>query len=75
MYLSELYEIIGRILEKNGDMPIVRHPSLKIDGIVNSGINNFVNYSKNNFSILKDYNKTPENEQILTNKYFVINIP
>lgn len=55
MYLSELYGRIGQILQKHGDMKVQRARSLRIDGIVGTNLNNFIDFSSNNFSILEEY--------------------
>lgn len=55
MYLSELYGRIGQILQEHGDMKVQRARSLKIDGIVGTNLNNFIDFSSNNFSILEEY--------------------
>ena len=55
MYLSELYGRIGQILQEHGDMKVQRACSLKIDGIVGTNLNNFIDFSSNNFSILEEY--------------------
>ena len=55
MYLSELYGRIGQILQEHGDMEVVRFRSLRIDGIVGTNLNNFIDFSSNNFSILEEY--------------------
>ena len=55
MYLSELYGRIGQMLQEHGDMRVQRCRSLKIDGIVGTNLNNFIDFSSNNFSILEEY--------------------
>lgn len=55
MYLSELYGRIGQILQEHGDMKVQRARSLKIDGIVGTNLNNFIDFSSNNFNILEEY--------------------
>jgi hypothetical protein len=55
MYLSELYGRIGQILQEHGDMKVQRARSLRIDGIVGTNLNNFIDFSSNNFSILEEY--------------------
>lgn len=55
MYLSELYGRIGQMLQEHGDMKVQRARSLKIDGIVGTNLNNFIDFSSNNFSILEEY--------------------
>lgn len=55
MYLSELYGRIGQILQEHGDMKVQRYRSLRIDGIVGTNLNNFIDFSSNNFSILEEY--------------------
>ena len=55
MYLSELYGRIGQILQEHGDMKVQRCRSLNIDGIVGTNLNNFIDFSSNNFSILEEY--------------------
>lgn len=71
MYLSELYGRIGQILREDGDMPIVRHKLLKIDGC--SNINDFVDFRSDCFGVFKDYQYLEEEE--LVNKHFIIVIP
>lgn len=55
MYLSELYGRIGQMLQEHGDMKVQCARSLKIDGIVGTNLNNFIDFSSNNFSILEEY--------------------
>lgn len=55
MYLSELYGRIGQMLQEHGDMKVQRNRSLRIDGIVGTNLNNFIDFSSNNFSILEEY--------------------
>jgi hypothetical protein len=55
MYLRELYGRIGQMLQEHGDMKVQRARSLKIDGIVGTNLNNFIDFSSNNFSILEEY--------------------
>lgn len=79
MYLSELYGRIGQMLQEHGDMKVQRHRSLKIDGIIGANLNNFIDFSTNDFSILEEYIQ----EQIDENRFkekkvgqrFIINIP
>ena len=79
MYLSELYGRIGQILREHGDMRVVRHRSLKIDGIIKTELNDFINFSSSDFYILENYKqkqigeKTVEKRKV--NQHFVINIP
>jgi hypothetical protein len=55
MYLSELYGRIGQMLQEHGDMKVQRYRSLKIDGIVGTNLNNFIDFSSNDFNILEEY--------------------
>ena len=79
MYLSELYGRIGQLLQEYGDMKVVRHRSLKFDGIVGTGLDNFVNFSSDDFSILKEYKQIEFPDGSIVNKKsgekFIINIP
>lgn len=79
MYLSELYGRIGQLLREHGDMKVVRHRSLKIDGIIGTESNNFIDFSSNNFGILEDYNQKQIDkntvEQWKVGQHFVIDIP
>lgn len=52
--LSELQKQITEIIEKYGDMDVIRVRSLDIDGIVSniSIKDNTINYSSDNFNIL-----------------------
>lgn len=66
MKLSDLQTLISTILEKEGDMDVIRIRSLDIDGIVQNDFSkNNIIYSQQNFNIIQDENK----------KYFVINTP
>lgn len=79
MYLSELYGRIGQILKEHGDMEVARFRSLKIDGIIETNLSSFVNYSSEDFTICKDYvqKQTDKNqfEEKLVGKHFIIDIP
>ena len=79
MYLSELYGRIGQMLQEHGDMKVQRARSLKIDGIVGTNLNNFIDFSSNNFSILEEYiqKQIDENtfEEKKTGQRFIIDIP
>lgn len=79
MYLSELYGRIGQMLREHGDMEVVRHRSLKIDGIVGTGLDNLVSFSSNNFGVLNDYKQKQIDdktfEEYKVGQHFVIDIP
>lgn len=79
MYLSELYGRIGQMLREHGDMEVVRHCSLKIDGIVGTGLDNLISFSSNNFGVLNDYKQKQIDdktfEEYKVGQYFVIDIP
>ena len=79
MYLSELYGRIGQILREHGDMKVQRQRSLKIDGIVGTNLDAFVDFSSNDFGILEDYKIKQINENTFEEKKvgqrFIINIP
>ena len=79
MYLSELYGRIGQILREQGDMKVQRYRSLKIDGIIGTSLNNFIDFSSKDFSILEDYiqKQIDENtfEDKKTGQRFIIDIP
>lgn len=79
MYLSELYGRIGQILQEHGDMRVQRGRSLKIDGIIGTNLNNFIDFSSNDFSILEEYiqKQIDENtfEEKKTGQRFIIGIP
>ena len=79
MYLSELYGRIGQILREKGDMKVVRHRSLRIDGIVGNTFNNLVDYNSDDFGVLYDYKQKQIDEKTVeqwkVGQHFVINIP
>lgn len=79
MYLSELYGRIGQMLKEHGDMKVQHHRSLKIDGIVGTNINSFVDFSSEDFGILHDYKVERIDERIFggrkVGQRFIINIP
>lgn len=79
MYLSELYGRIGQMLQEHGDMKIQRYRSLKLDGIMGSNLNNFIDFSSEDFSILDDNEVTQVGENIYEIKKvgqrFIIHIP
>lgn len=79
MYLSELYGRIGQILREKGDMKVVRHCSLRIDGIVGNVFNNLVDYNSDDFGVLYDYKQKQVDEKTVEQwkigQHFVINIP
>lgn len=79
MYLSELYGRIGQMLREHGDMKIQRYRSLKLDGIMGSNLNNFIDFSSEDFSILDDNEVTQVGENIYEIKKvgqrFIIHIP
>jgi hypothetical protein len=79
MYLSELYGRIGQMLREHGDMKVQRHRSLKIDGIVGTGLDNFIDFSSENFGIFEDYKQKQIDENTFEEKKigqrFIINIP
>lgn len=79
MYLSELYGRIGQMLREHGDMEVVRHRSLKIDGIVGTGLDSFIGFSSNNFGILNDYKQKQIDdktfEEYKVGQRFIIDIP
>lgn len=79
MYLSELYGRIGQMLREHGDMEVVRFRSLRIDGIIGTNLNNFIDFSSENFSILEEYvqKQIDENtfEEKKTGQRFIIDIP
>ena len=68
--LSELQKQIAEILEKHGDMEVIRIRSLDIDGIVQNEFDkNIIQYSSDDFCAL---NYCTVNGPI---KYFTINTP
>ena len=79
MYLSELYGRIGQILRENGDMRVVRHRSLKEDGIIGSGLDNFIDYTSYDFGVLDEYEQKQLSETIVEERKvgqkFIIGIP
>ena len=79
MYLSELYGRIGQILRENGDMRVVRHRSLKEDGIIGSGLDNFIDYTSYNFCVLDEYEQKQLSGTIVEERKvgqkFIIGIP
>lgn len=78
MYLSELYGRIGQMLQEHGDMEVVRFRSLRIDGIIGTNLNNFIDFSSENFSILEEYVQKQIDEKVSTRKVrqrFIIDIP
>lgn len=79
MYLSELYGRIGQMLREHGDMKVQRHRSLKLDGIMGSNLNNFIDFSSEDFGVLNDYEVTQVGENTYEAKKvgrrFIINIP
>ena len=79
MYLSELYGRIGQILRENGDMRVVRHRSLKEDGIIGSGLDNFIDYTSCDFGVLDEYEQKQLSETIVEERKvgqkFIIHIP
>lgn len=79
MYLSELYGRIGQILRENGDMKVVRHRSLKEDGIIGSGLDNFIDYTSYDFGVLDEYEQKQLSETIVEERKvgqkFIIHIP
>lgn len=79
MYLSELYGRIGQMLQEHGDMKVQRYRSLKIDGIVGTNLDTFIDFSSEDFSILDDYKQKQIDENTFELKKvgqrFIINIP
>lgn len=79
MYLSELYGRIGQILREKGDMKVRRYRSLKIDGIIGTNLNNFIDFSSEDFGILEEYKQKQIDEKTVeqwkVGQHFVINIP
>lgn len=79
MYLSELYGRIGQILREKGDMRVVRHRSLKVDGIIGNGLDNFINYTSYDFDVLDEYEQKQLSEKIVEERKvgqkFIIHIP
>lgn len=79
MYLSELYGRIGQILKEHGDMKVQRHRSLKIDGIVGTNLDSFIDFSSEDFGVLDDYKVERIDEKTFKGKKveqrFIINIP
>ena len=79
MYLSELCGRLNQILREHGDMEVVRHRSLKIDGIVGIDLDSFVNFSSDDFSVLEEcVQSTFPNGSCIERKVgekFIINIP
>lgn len=79
MWLSELHGRIGQILQEKGDMQVVRFRSLKIDGIVGSGVGNYVKFTTDDFSVVKDFKQYQIQDNAFINKevgkHFIINIP
>lgn len=79
MYLSELYGRIGQILREKGDMRVVRHRSLKVDGIIGNELDNFINYTSYDFDVLNEYKQKQLSETIVEERKvgqkFIIHIP
>lgn len=79
MYLSELYGRIGQMLQEHGDMKVQRCRSLKIDGIIGTNLNNFIDFSSEDFGILDDYKVEQIDEKTFKGKKvrqrFIIDIP
>lgn len=79
MYLSELYGRISQILREKGDMRVVRHRSLKEDGIIGSGLDNFIDYTSHDFGVLDEYEQKQLSETIVEERKvgqkFIIHIP
>ena len=79
MYLSELYGRIGQILREHGDMKVQRYRSLKIDGIIGNGLDNFIDYTSYDFGVLDEYVQKQLSETIVEERKvgqkFIIGIP
>ena len=79
MYLSELCGRLNQILREHGDMKVVRHRNLRIDGIIRNNLNNFVDYSSENFGVISDYKQTefPDGSYVerKVGEKFIIDIP
>lgn len=79
MYLSELCGRLNQILREHGDMKVVRHRTLRIDGIMGNNLDNFINYSSENFGVIGDYKQTlfPDGSLVerKIGEKFIIDIP
>lgn len=75
MYLSELHGRLGQILREQGDMQVVRPRSLRLDGIVGTGYEQFVNYNSDDFHSCTYYVEEPSGERRIILKRFIIEIP
>lgn len=79
MYLSELYSKIGQILREHGDMEVVRHRFINIDGIIGTGLDDFVSFSSENFGILEDCEQRQIDDKTFevykVGQHFIIHIP
>ena len=79
MYLSELCGRLNQILREHGDMKVARHRSLKIDGIVGTDLDSFVNFSSDDFGVLERYERVNLPDGSFIDKKvlekFIINIP
>lgn len=79
MYLSELCGRLNQILREHGDMKVVRPRDLRIDGIKGTGLDNFANYSSEDFSVIGEYKQTefPDGSYVerKVGEKFIINVP
>lgn len=79
MYLSELCGRLNQILREHGDMKVVRHRNLRIDGIVGIDLDSFVHFSSDDFSVLEECVQTMFPDGSFINRKigekFIINIP
>jgi hypothetical protein len=60
-------------------MKVQRHRSLKIDGIVGTNLNNFIDFSSDDFGIVEDYKQKQIDKNTFEEKKvgqrFIISIP
>lgn len=79
MYLSELYGRIGQILRERGDMKVQRQRFLKTDGVVGTTLDDFINFSSEDFGVLDDYKQKQIDKNAVeiekVGQRFIINIP
>lgn len=66
-FLSELYNKIGQILEEHGDMPVVRHQTVRLDNLTTDIDRQFINYD-NQCTHIVSFTSLKRN-------YFVIDVP
>lgn len=79
MWLSELHGRLEQILREHGDMQVVRHRSLKIDGIIGTELDNFIDYNSECIGVIEEYKQTPYSHGVVLEKKvgqkLVIDVP